>query len=77
MSGVAGASAPRTKAGYLFQTHTEGHVFPMRLAKLSVVQASTEWAMARFLAVWTCFQSRLAVSFPRHLLLFALPGAAI
>ena len=49
----------------------------MHLAKLSVVQASTEWAMARFLAVWTWFQSRLAVSFPRHLLLFALPGVAI
>ena len=49
----------------------------MHLAKLSVVQTSTEWAMARFLAVWTWVQSRLAISFPRHLLLFALPGVAI
>jgi hypothetical protein len=33
--------------------------------------------MARFLAVRTWFQSCLAVRFPRHLLLFALPDAAI
>jgi hypothetical protein len=32
MSGVAGASAPRTIAGYLFQTHVQGHIFPMHPA---------------------------------------------
>ena len=37
MSGVARASAPRTSTGYLFQTHTAGHLFPMHPAKLSVV----------------------------------------
>jgi hypothetical protein len=32
MFGVAGTSAPRTIAGYLFQTHVEGHIFPMHPA---------------------------------------------
>ena len=29
---MAGASAPRTIAGYLFQTHGEDHIFPMHPA---------------------------------------------
>jgi hypothetical protein len=32
MSGVAGASAPRTNAGYLVQTHKVGQIFPMHPA---------------------------------------------
>jgi hypothetical protein len=37
VSGLAGASAPRTNAGYLFQTHIEGHIFPQHRTRLSVV----------------------------------------
>ena len=32
MSGEAGASAPRTNAGYLFPTRAEAHIFPMHPA---------------------------------------------